>query len=117
VGRGPRFLALTQQAIWVMNQTDGTVSRVDPESNRVVATIRVSADPIHGGDIAATDTSVWVRVTDALAVRIDPRTNEVTDRLGPSVGSGCLGIADGWVWITAHDVLAIWCVPTTEDLE
>jgi YVTN family beta-propeller protein len=111
VGGGARFLALTEQAVWVMNQTDGTVSRIDPDVNRVVATIRVSEDPILGGDIAATDASVWVRVTDALAVRIDPATNGVTDRLGPSVGSGCLGIAHDSVWITAHDVLSIWRVP------
>jgi YVTN family beta-propeller protein len=111
VGNGARFLALNQEAVWVMNQIDGTVSRVDPDSNSVIATISVTATPILGGDIAATDTSVWLRVNDALAVRIDPRVNKVTDRLGPAAGSGGIGVTPDSVWIAAHDVLSIWCVP------
>jgi streptogramin lyase len=111
VGNGARFLALSGQAIWVMNQTDGSVSRVDPESNRVVATTTVTSTRILGGDIAATDAAVWIRVNDVLAVRIDPATNEVTDRLGPAARSGGVGIAEGAVWVSAHDVYAIWRIP------
>lgn len=50
VGSSPRFLAIGQDAVWVMNQRDGSVSRVAPDGS-VVATIDVSA-PIEGGDIA-----------------------------------------------------------------
>jgi len=55
---------------------------------------------------------VWVRVTgDAVAVRIDPRTNAVVDRFGPGAGSGGVAIADNSVWITAHDTRTIWRLP------
>jgi YVTN family beta-propeller protein len=111
VGDGARFLALTTDAAWVMNQLDGTVSRIDPKSNRVVATIKVSSSAIVGGDIAASDRAVWVRVSDALVARIDPQTNRVIDRIGPPKGSGSVAIADDSVWITAHDVNSLWRVP------
>ncbi|MBJ7600143.1 hypothetical protein [Candidatus Nephthysia bennettiae] len=111
VGGGARFLALSTSAVWVMNQEDGTVSRVEPESNRVVATIRVSSSPIQGGDITASDDAVWVRVSDVLAARIHPPSNNVIDRVGPPKGSGSVAIADDSVWITAHDVTSLWRLP------
>jgi hypothetical protein len=79
----------------------------------VTATIKVSSGGISGGDIAASADAVWVRVTDdALAVRIDPRTNAVVDRLGPPTGSGGAAIAEASVWITAHDDRqAVWRLP------
>ena len=64
------------------------------------------------GEIAAAADAVWVRVTgDAVAVRIDPRTNAVVDRFGPGAGSGGVAIADNSVWITAHDTRTIWRLP------
>ena len=83
-----------------------------PATNTVTATIMVSSGPISGGDIAASADAVWVRVTgDALAVRIDPHSNAVIHRLGPSAGSGGIAIADTSVWITAHDTQSIWQLP------
>ncbi len=111
VGEGARFLALGPDAVWVMNQTDGSVSRVDPRTGKVVATIEVSSQPIQGGDIAASSDAVWVRTEEALAVRIDPATNEVTQRVGPAAGSGGVAIAEDAVWFTAHDVGAVWRLP------
>ena len=112
VGRSASFLALAPGAVWVVGASDGTVSRVDPATNAVTSTVRVSSGGISGGDIAATADAVWVRVTDdALAVHIDPRTNAVVDRFGPSAGSGGVAIADGSVWITAHDRQSIWRMP------
>jgi hypothetical protein len=74
----------------------------------VIATIKVSS----GDDIATSADAVRVRATDdALAVRIDPRTNAVVDR-GPPTGSGGVAIADASVWIAAHDDgQSIWRLP------
>ena len=78
----------------------------------MTARIRVSLGGISGGDIAATADAVWVRVTkDALAVLINPQTNAVVDRVGPSAGSGGIAVADASVWITAHDRQSIWRLP------
>lgn len=114
VGRGAQFLAVGSDSVWVMNVVDGTVSRVDPQTNTVVATIKVSAQSIHGGDITVSGEAVWARVTqDALAVRIDPKVNAVVDRLGPPAGSGGIAIADASLWVTAHDIHAVWRLPRT----
>jgi YVTN family beta-propeller protein len=46
-------------SVWVTNYDDGTVSRVDPATNEVVATIEVGRHPDH---IAAGEGGVWVAV-------------------------------------------------------
>ncbi|HEV8699162.1 MAG TPA: hypothetical protein VGQ89_15820 [Candidatus Limnocylindrales bacterium] len=110
VGDGPRFLAISDDAVWVMNQGAGSVSRVD-RSGAVVATITVSDVPIGGGDIAVGGGSVWVRTEQDLLVRIDPATNSVTDRYGPPSGSGSVAADDDAVWVTAHDTASLWRLP------
>ena len=105
------FLAVGPDAVWVISPSDATVSRVDPATNTVTSTIKVSSG-ISGGDIAASSDAVWVRGTEvALAVRIDPQTNAVVDRLGPLAGSGGVAVTDTSVWLTAHDIQSIWRLP------
>jgi YVTN family beta-propeller protein len=111
-GQGSGFLTVSEDAVWVLDAVDGTVSRIDPATDEVVATIDVSDGPISGGDIAAGDGSVWVRTTEELAVQIDAATNEVVRVLGPQAGSGSVAITDGAVWITAHDTFEVHRVPT-----
>jgi DNA-binding beta-propeller fold protein YncE len=110
-GRGPRFLTVTEDAVWVLDNLDGTVSRIDPETDEVVATVTVSARSVEGGDIAAGEGSVWARTTAELATEIDTETNEVVRVLGPPAGSGSVAVAGGMVWLTAHDVLTTYRVP------
>jgi virginiamycin B lyase len=95
-----------------MNQDDGTVSRIDPDTDTVVATVKVSDGRIPGGDIAAGDGAVWVRSESELATAIDVATDEVVRVLGPAAGSGSIAVTPNAVWITAHDVLEIYRVPT-----
>jgi len=103
----PRFLAVGEGAVWVLNQRDGTVSRIDPATNTVAATIEAGiAGP--GGDIAAGEGGVWVRGTKTLLAVIDPKTNQVTKRFGPSMGSGAVRAGNGKVWVSAHDVNMVW---------
>lgn len=111
VGADPQFLAVGAGSVWVMNQFDGTVSRVDPRRKTVTATVHVADLPITGGDIAAASDSVWVRVTDALAVEIDPATNEISARLGPSVGSGSTAIGSHSAWFSVEVFNTIYRIP------
>jgi YVTN family beta-propeller protein len=111
-GSGSRFMTVGEDAVWVINQDDGTVSRIDPETDTVVATIQVSQGRIPGGDIAAGDGAVWVRTESELATAIDVATGEVVRVLGPATGSGSIAVTPGAVWITAHDVLEVYRIPT-----
>jgi DNA-binding SARP family transcriptional activator/ABC-type branched-subunit amino acid transport system substrate-binding protein len=101
-------LAVTEEAVWVVN-TDQTVSRIDPRTNRIVARVR----DVRAADLAAGPGGVWATASlgpDADGVvRIDPRTNEVAQKIeiaaesltAPAVGAGVVWLADpagGSVW-------------------
>jgi YVTN family beta-propeller protein len=113
-GPSPTALAVGAGAVWVANRfvvsggslghlpptMRGTVSRIDPATNAVVATIPVGHDPFG---IAADDGAVWVANRTGFTVsRIDPRTNRVvaTIRIGNrpqgiAVGAGAVWVAVG----------------------
>jgi YVTN family beta-propeller protein len=57
VGRGPRAVAVGAGSVWVANEPDGTVSRIDPRRNVVVSTIGVRSTPI---DLEVGLGAVWV---------------------------------------------------------
>jgi hypothetical protein len=63
-----------------------------------------------GGDIATGHGSVWVRGKETLLSVIDPRTNEVVARYGPPAGSGAVRATPEGIWVSAHDVNALWLV-------
>jgi virginiamycin B lyase len=107
IGQNPVFLAVDDTGVWVMNNGDGSVSHVDPATDEVVATMDVGG-AVDGGDIAVGGGFVWARVTDGLLVQIDPATNAVVARYGPRSGSGSVGADRASVWISAHDVSAVW---------
>ena len=45
MGRGASGVAAGHGAVWVVNTLDGTLSRVDPRTRRVVATVDVGPAP------------------------------------------------------------------------
>ncbi len=53
-----RGIAADQWVVWVAT-LDGTVSRIDPETNRIVATIHIGHSP---GSVAVGYGRVWVAV-------------------------------------------------------
>ncbi len=75
MGGRPVSLAAGENAIWVANADDGTVSRIDPKSYEVVRTIGLGADVDY---VAVGFGSVWVAGgNDEKLFRIDPRQNAV----------------------------------------
>jgi DNA-binding beta-propeller fold protein YncE len=103
---GPRFLAAGEGAVWVLNQSDGSVSKIDPRANRVVATIAVDV-PGSGGIIVVGLGSVWISMPGTPLVRIDPRTDRVTERYtGP--GGDAIITGFGSVWLSNHEFGTVW---------
>ena len=83
---GDRF---RHDAAWVANSLDGTVSRIDPDTNSVTAAVVTGNGP-HG--VAVHAGGVWVSDQfDGNVVRIDPSTNRVAQPV--SVGGRPLGLA------------------------
>lgn len=107
VGPVPRFLAAGEGGVWTLNQGDGSISRINPDTNLLAATIQAGVKG-PGGDIAAGAGGIWVRGAQILLLRIDPKTNRVVEKFGPPAGSGAVRIANGLVWITAHDIETVW---------
>ncbi len=74
--QGEISLAAGAESVWVLSDSTGILSRIDPNSNTVVATIPVQANSFcaaFGFD------DVWITNTKAGTLqRIDPRTNKVT---------------------------------------
>ena len=102
VGANPKGIAVGDDAVWVANTDDGTVSRIDPEAVEADAeTITVGTEP--RGVVAAFG-SVWVtNGTDNSVSRIDPEDREVIETI--PVGEGPEGITAGAdsIWVANGD--------------
>lgn len=105
VGRTPLGIATGFGSIWVVNQGDGTVSRIDEASRAVIATIPLGvkrgSDPLVGGQVAAGAGGVWVAYGGSGLIRIDPASNRVVARL--DVSNYVLSVVAGGqaVWVAA----------------
>ena len=109
-GFEPRFLTVGGDSVWVQNNGDGTVTRI-AANGTVTATINASTVPVSGGDIAFGGGSVWPRISAALIAKLDGVTGELLATYGPPSGSGSVAADDDAVWVSAHDVPAVWRLP------
>jgi YVTN family beta-propeller protein len=98
VGRWPLSIAVSPEGIWVANTADGTVSRIDPLTNSVTATIPVGNSPVA---IVGGFGSVWVsNDSDGKVARIDPATNQVSATIQTQAAAFGLTVGAGSVWVT-----------------
>lgn len=111
VGLAPLFIAAGENGVWALNQGDGTVTRINPHTNKVLATIDAKVSGL-GGDIATGAGKVWIRgYKTAFLVSVNPKSNSVEKRYGPTAGSGAVRVtADNHVWVSAHDVNRVWVI-------
>jgi DNA-binding SARP family transcriptional activator/ABC-type branched-subunit amino acid transport system substrate-binding protein len=110
-----QHIAATREAVWVVDP-DGTVSRIDPRSNRVVATV----EGVEAGDIAAGPGSTWVTGTVGGGaegvVEIDPATNAVSQRIEVAAESlATLAVGGGAVWAADPFGGSVWRIDPGPD--
>ena len=100
VGSKPRFLTAGGGSIWTLNQGDGSVSRFDEKSRKVIATIKLGI-PGTGGDIDYGADSVWLTVFDVPLTRVDATMNRVVKQW---IGKGGDSLRFGFdsLWITDY---------------
>jgi virginiamycin B lyase len=103
VGLEPIQIAAGAGAIWVGSHSGPPpVTRIDPATGKVVATIEVGF-PVHG--LAAGPDSVWVvDYHGQKVVRISPQTNQVVDDLIPipfPPFAVAASATDAWVGVSA----------------
>jgi DNA-binding beta-propeller fold protein YncE len=83
----PTALAAGEGAIWVFNEGDGTVQRIDGKSGQQLATLGRAGITVGGG-------FVWVGTTSGAIIQIDPRTNSVLGKFKTEAG-GYIAIGYG----------------------
>jgi hypothetical protein len=92
--------------------TEPRVSRIEPASGRVTASIPISRPPGVGRDTALTsgvavgEGAVWVAISwdpwTGEVLRIDPRTNKIAARIPTGGHVGELRLGAGSVWVLSH---------------
>jgi virginiamycin B lyase len=97
----PDWIAIDEH-VWVSNYPRNSVTRIDPKTNKVVATISVGKGPCSG--LAAGFDSLWVPNCDDPSVsRVDLKSGQVTATLQLTIGDseGGLAVGAGSVWMMA----------------
>jgi YVTN family beta-propeller protein len=97
VGRGPDRLAFGGGAVWVVNRSDRTLSRVQAsgEVDTIGGVVNVDHVVVDGDD-------VWLSSFDKASVaRIDARSAELVETIGiPSRHAEGMAVGGGYLWIT-----------------
>jgi YVTN family beta-propeller protein len=94
-GRGPGAIAIGEGSIWVVNRSDGSVSRIDPVTNGT-ATIKVG----RPAGVTVAGGFAWVSSKlDKTVQRIDPSTNKPGPPIPLELRPLGLTAADGFVWV------------------
>jgi YVTN family beta-propeller protein len=94
-------LAIAFGSVWVPICSDGSVQRVDPKSQKIIASIPSGVANTEGG-ITAGAGSIWMP-SDAAGVlsRIDPGTNKVVSKISIPSGSFTAAFYGDAIWITS----------------
>lgn len=101
-GNGPhRYngIAVGAGSVWVVGDTrDRTLWRVDPATQRVIATVAL---PFAPRDVAVGSGGVWLvdRRADSV-IRVDPRTNRIVATIRVGRGPSAVAIGEGVVWVS-----------------
>ena len=102
-------LATGAGALWFLSG-DATLTRIDPEEDRVVARVRHKGVPGAAPAYVATDgDAVWVYAWGSDLTRVDPGTNTVVSSMKLEA-SGPLAAGLGSVWIVDNASSQIWQV-------
>jgi virginiamycin B lyase len=83
-------------SVWMITDNAGTLSRIDPDTNAVVAEVTVPAGPAA---IAFGEGAVWMTSssTDKLT-RVNGDTNVVTEHIKVGKGPSAVAVGEGAVW-------------------
>ena len=106
VGSNPRFTTVGGGSIWTLNQGDGTVSRVDVKTRKLITDIVVGV-PGGGGEIAYGEGFVWVTVFEIPLTQIDPETNKVVKQWF-GLGGDAVRVGHGSVWLSNIRQENVW---------
>jgi len=89
-------LTVNDDSVWMLTDAKGILSRIDPDTNKVVAEITT---PAGCYDAAAGFGMIWVTCTEAnLLLRVNPVNNLIESRIAVPNGPRFLAAGEGAVW-------------------
>ncbi len=105
----PDWVGIDTQAVWASNSSKNSLARIDPDSNRLVATIPVSRAPCSGLTVGFG--SVWSpSCQDRRIDRVDSVSNSITARIHAGVADSEGGIVAGagavWMMTSKNGTLS-----------
>jgi DNA-binding beta-propeller fold protein YncE len=112
-------VAVGEGAVWVGNWTDGTVTRVDPATNRVTwqVTLNLSLGEASPVGVAAGGGSVWVADNSSDEVwRLDPAKGAILGTAHVGDTHEFIGFGEGGVWVSSEDGIVGELDPATGTL-
>ena len=107
-GPEPRFLDVGLGSVWVMNQGDGSVTRIDAATGESEQ-IAVTGERIGGGDLTVGAGAVWLR-TDSSVARITSK-GDVTHLIDLPPGSASAAATEEFLVVSNHDHDVVHVVP------
>jgi virginiamycin B lyase len=96
IGDGEGGLAAGAGSIWMMSDAKGTLVRIDPATNKVVAEIYAAPGSFA---VAFGEGAVWVTSTEKnLVTRVNPYTNAIEETVAVGPKPRFLSVGGGSVW-------------------
>ncbi len=89
-------IAIGAESVWMLTDKKGTLARIDPSNNKVVAEIYVAPGSYA---VAFGEGSVWATSTETNVVtRVDPKTNLIVASITVGKKPRFLTVGEGGVW-------------------
>ena len=101
VGKTADWVATTTDAVWVVSTGPYAVHRIDPETNRLVASVHLPGNPCAG--LATGFGSLWVPMCTKVPslARVDLIANQLTSVIpvGPAAPEAGIAVSSDSVWL------------------
>jgi len=106
IANKPHFMATGGGAVWVVAQGDGSVTKVNAATKKIVAVVRAGISG-SGGNVAYADGYIWITVIGTPLTKIDAAKNALA---GQWFGPGGDGLTFGYrsLWLTDQDRHMVW---------
>lgn len=104
VPAGPGWLGIGYGSVWLSKSKSHAVYRIDPSTNKVIATIPVGPDAELG--VTAAAGSIWIPdVKEHSVSRIDPKRNAVVRKIQLDLSEdaeGSIAVTDDSIWFVSN---------------
>jgi virginiamycin B lyase len=101
LGKTADWVAITADAVWVASTGPFAVHRIDPKTNRRIASVDLPGEPCAG--LVTGSGSLWIPLCTAPAslAKVDLKTNRLTAifAVGPAAAEGGIAYGAGSVWL------------------